>query len=81
MLGLIVGLFPAVWVGLFTREIPVLQAGGTYLHAVAPFYAAVGTTFILGFVSQGAARPLLPFLAGNVQSHLKILTSCLPIAD
>jgi putative MATE family efflux protein len=65
--GLVVGLFPAVWVGLFTRETPVLQAGGTYLHVVAPFYAAVGTTFILGFVSQGAARPLLPFLAGTVR--------------
>jgi putative MATE family efflux protein len=65
--GLIVGLYPAVWVGLFTRETAVLQAGGTYLHAVAPFYAAVGTTFILGFASQGAARPLLPFLAGTVR--------------
>jgi putative MATE family efflux protein len=65
--GLVVALFPAVWVGLFTRETPVLQAGGTYLHAVAPFYAAVGTIFILGFVSQGAARPLLPFLAGTVR--------------
>jgi putative MATE family efflux protein len=65
--GLVVSLFPALWVGLFTREMPVLQAGGTYLHAVAPFYAAVGTTFILGFVSQGAARPLLPFLAATVR--------------
>jgi len=67
LVGLVVGLFPAVWVGLFTREAPVLQAGSTYLHAVAPFYAAVGTTFILGFASQGAARPLLPFLAGTVR--------------
>ena len=67
LVGLVVGLFPAVWVGLFTRDTPVLQAGGTYLHAVAPFYAAVGTTFILGFASQGAARPLLPFLAGTVR--------------
>jgi putative MATE family efflux protein len=65
--GLVVGLCPAVWIGLFTRETPVLQAGGTYLHAVAPFYAAVGTTFILGFASQGAARPLLPLLAGTVR--------------
>ena len=63
----IVGLYPAAWVGLFTRETAVLQAGGTYLHAVAPFYAAVGTTFILGFASQGAARPLLPFIAGTVR--------------
>jgi Na+-driven multidrug efflux pump len=41
--GLVVGVFPAVWVGLFSRETPVLEAGGAYLHAVAPFYAAVGT--------------------------------------
>jgi putative MATE family efflux protein len=67
VIGLVAGLFPAAWVGLFTRATPVLQAGGTYLHVVAPFYAAVGTTFILGFVSQGAARPLLPFLAGTVR--------------
>ena len=65
--GLVVGVFPAVWVGLFSRETPVLEAGGTYLHAVAPFYAAVGTTFILSFVSQGAGRPLWPFLAGTVR--------------
>jgi putative MATE family efflux protein len=67
LVGLVVGLFPALWVGLFTQETPVLQAGGTYLHVVAPFYAAVGTTFILGFASQGAARPLLPFLAGTLR--------------
>ena len=48
------GVFPAVWVGLFSQETPVREAGGTYLDAVAPFYAAVGTTFILSFVSQGA---------------------------
>ena len=53
--------------GLFSRETSVLEAGGTYLHAVAPFYAAVGTTFILSFVSQGAGRPLWPFLAGTVR--------------
>jgi Na+-driven multidrug efflux pump len=65
--GLVVGVFPAVWVGLFSRETAVLAAGGAYLHAVAPFYAAVGTTFILSFVSQGAGRPFWPFLAGTVR--------------
>jgi Na+-driven multidrug efflux pump len=65
--GLVVGVFPAVWVGLFSQETPVLEALGTYLHTVAPFYAAVGTTFTLSFASQGAGRPLWPFLAGTVR--------------
>jgi Na+-driven multidrug efflux pump len=56
--GLVAGIFPAVWVGLFSQDAPVLKAGGTYLHAVAPFYAAVGTTFILSFASQGLGAPL-----------------------
>ena len=32
-----------------------------------PFYAALGTTFILSFASQGAGRPLWPFLAVTVR--------------
>jgi hypothetical protein len=49
----VVGMFPAAW-GLFSQDASVLQAGGTNVHTVAPFYAAVETTFntfILSFVS------------------------------
>lgn len=65
--GLIVAVFPIIWLGIFSRNPQVLHAGATYLRAVAPFYAAMAATFMLAFVSQGAGRPLWTTLAGTVR--------------
>ena len=63
-LGLVVAIFPSAWIGLFTADPGVLEAGSRYLRVVAPSYGAVGVGMMLYFACQGRARMLWPFLAG-----------------
>ncbi|MCW1383762.1 MATE family efflux transporter [Novosphingobium sp. KCTC 2891] len=65
--GVVVTLFPGLWLQIFTHDPQVLAAGSTYLQVVGPFYVATGATFILGFVSQGAKRPGWTTFAGTVR--------------
>ncbi|HKX77967.1 MAG TPA: MATE family efflux transporter [Novosphingobium sp.] len=67
IIGLAVAVYPPLWLNIFTSDPVVLETGQTYLHAVAPFYVAMGTTFILGFVSQGAGRPGWTTFAGTIR--------------
>lgn len=63
-IGLAASLFPAAWIGLFSREPEVIAMGTVYLHWVAPFYGAFGAAMALYFSSQGAGRMVSPLLAG-----------------
>lgn len=65
--GIIVTLYPPIWLRIFTHDPDVLSTGAVYLRAVAPFYAATGATFILSFVSQGAGRPGWTTFAGTTR--------------
>ena len=66
-IGLAVSLFPHAWLGLFSDDPAVLEAGSLYLRTVAPFYGFVGLGMVLYFASQGAKRVTLPFLAGTAR--------------
>ncbi|HWI37877.1 MAG TPA: MATE family efflux transporter, partial [Burkholderiales bacterium] len=57
-------IFPLAWVGLFSADAAVLEAGSTYLRIVGPFYALLGASIALYFASQGAGSMLRPVLAG-----------------
>lgn len=63
-LGLIAALFPALWMGVFTRDAAVRAAGGAYLRIVGPLHALLGLGLGLQWAALGAGRPLWPFLAG-----------------
>ncbi len=67
IIGVAAAVFPAVWLGAFSRDHAVIAAGAAYLRIVAPLYFAVGITFVLSFASQGAGRPLWPFLGGTAR--------------
>src|SRR6185295_6016010 len=41
-IGLAAALAPALWIGLFSTDAAVHQAGGLYLRIVAPFYPLFG---------------------------------------
>jgi Na+-driven multidrug efflux pump len=71
-IGLAVALFPAAWVGLFSSDAAVLDAGSRYLRTVAPFYALLAAGIALYFASQGAGRVLPPMLAGTVRLALVV---------
>ena len=42
-IGLAVAIFPAAWVGLFSSDASVLEAGSSYLRIVGPFYPFLAT--------------------------------------
>lgn len=63
-IGLFGALFPAAWIGLFSSDAAVHEAGRSYLVHVAPLYLLFGLGMALNFAAQGAGRMLPPFLAG-----------------
>jgi putative MATE family efflux protein len=62
--GLLAARFPELWLGMFTNEPDVLDAGSTYLRIVGPTYALFGFGLALYFASQGAGRLWAPLGAG-----------------
>jgi putative MATE family efflux protein len=62
-IGLVVALFPLLWLHLFSRDTEVLHQGMTYLRIVAPAYSALGFGFVVAFAAQGAGHVLWPFVA------------------
>ena len=66
-IGGFVALFPQSWVGLFSQDAAVLDAGAHYLRIVGPFYPLFGAGMALYFASQGAGRVVFPVLAGTVR--------------
>jgi Na+-driven multidrug efflux pump len=62
-IGLIVAIFPMLWLHLFSRDAEVLREGMTYLRIVAPAYSALGFGFVVAFAAQGAGHVLWPFVA------------------
>lgn len=65
--GLVVAIWPQLWMGLFTVNPVVAPQGALYLHIVAPFYGAVGLGLALYFARQAAKRVFLPVLAGTIR--------------
>jgi Na+-driven multidrug efflux pump len=66
-IGLIVALFPMLWLHLFSHDPEVLRQGATYLRIVAPAYSALGFGFVVAFASQGAGHVLWPFVASMMR--------------
>jgi putative MATE family efflux protein len=71
-IGLTAAIFPAAWIGLFSSDAAVLDAGSRYLRTVAPFYALLAAGIALYFASQGAGHVLPPLLAGTARLALVI---------
>jgi putative MATE family efflux protein len=55
-IGLIVAIFPTLWLGLFSDDPDVFRIGGLYLHIVAPTYFFFGAGLSLFYVSLGLGR-------------------------
>jgi len=61
-IGLTAALFPRAWLGLFSTEPQVLEAGAAYLRIVGPVYGFFGLGLALYFASQGAGRLTWPLV-------------------
>ncbi|MCV4342216.1 MATE family efflux transporter [Pseudomonas capsici] len=73
VIGLIVAIFPMLWLQFFSTDPAVLEPAKNYLHIVAPFYAALGFGFVFGFAAQGAGHAGAPFLA--ITTRMLLATS------
>jgi putative MATE family efflux protein len=73
-IGLIVAIFPMLWLHLFSHDPHVLAAGSTYLRIVAPAYGALGLGFVIAFAAQGAGHVLWPFVGAT--SRLVLAAGC-----
>ncbi len=63
-IGVVVALFPNLWLAWFTGDPAVYGFGVLYLGIVAPFYGVFGGGQALYFASQGTGRLLLPVSVG-----------------
>ena len=64
-IGLIVGIAPHLWLGIFSDAPDVLNTGEIYLRIVGPFYGAFGAAMVLYFCAQGLGKMFWPF-AGSI---------------
>ncbi|MBX9447601.1 MATE family efflux transporter [Dickeya chrysanthemi] len=81
LIGLVVAVYPRLWLSLFSDDYAILAAGTRYLQNVAPFYGAIGIAMALYFAGQGAKRVLWPVLAGTVRMVIAAVAGWLAVTQ
>ena len=71
-IGAAATIYPQGWVGLFSADPGVLEAGSVYLRTVGLCYPFLAVGIALYFASQGAGEVLLPVLAGTARLAIVI---------
>jgi putative MATE family efflux protein len=66
-IGLIVALFPKLWMGLFSDGDETIRFGTEYLRIVGPIYGLYGLGLAFFFVAQGFGRAVLAVTANAVR--------------
>ena len=66
-IGLIAGIFPHLWIDLFTADPAAAGFASQYLQIVGPCYGFFGLGMTLYFASQGTGNMIWPFSAGVVR--------------
>jgi putative MATE family efflux protein len=77
-IGLIVALFPGLWMGLFTSDDEIVRVGASYLRIVGPIYGFYGLGMALYFATQGFGRVIWTVTANAVR--LVANTGCALVA-
>ena len=67
LIGIVVAIWPALWVSLFTTDPGVTAAAYSYFALAGPAFGFFGIGACLYFSSQGAAKVGGPVLAGTVR--------------
>jgi MATE family, multidrug efflux pump len=66
-IGLIVALFPGLWMGLFTSDGTIIGVGASYLRIIGPIYGLYGLGMALYFATQGVGRPLVTVASNGLR--------------
>jgi Na+-driven multidrug efflux pump len=77
-IGLIVALFPRLWMGLFTGDGEIVRVGALYLQIVGPIYGFYGLGMALYFATQGFGSVIWTVTANAVR--LLTSTGCALVA-
>ena len=77
-IGLIVALFPGLWMGLFTNDDEIIRVGALYLQIVGPIYGFYGLGMALYFATQGFGSVIWTVTAHAVR--LLASTGCALVA-
>jgi Na+-driven multidrug efflux pump len=59
-IGILLTLFPDLWLRLFSQDSAVLVVGEQYFHRVGPIYVCFGLGMICYSAAQGLGRATLP---------------------
>jgi Na+-driven multidrug efflux pump len=70
-IGLVVAVYPELWIGMFSQSTEVSQIGALYLHMVGPAYVFFGMGLGLFFVTQGYGRGV----AGMAANAARLIAS------
>ena len=65
--GLIVAIWPNLWISLFTSDPAVTAAASSYFHWAGPAFGFFGIGVCMYFSSQGAAKVGGPVIAGTIR--------------
>jgi putative MATE family efflux protein len=66
-IGVLVGIVPDLWIGLFTADPAAVEFARLYLRIAGPFYGFFGLGMTLYFATQGTGNMVWPFTAGVVR--------------
>lgn len=69
-IGIMVAIFPNIWLGLFSQDEEVLMTGELYFRTVGLLYGAIAMFFVQSLAAQGAGRVLWPLVATIVRAIL-----------
>lgn len=64
LIGLVVAIWPDLWIGLFTANPPAAEVARNYFHIVGPCFGGFGLGQSLYFATQGTGNMRVPFAAG-----------------
>lgn len=67
LIGLIVAIWPSLWITLFTYDADVTRAAATYFAWAGPGFGFFGFGIAMYFASQGAAKVAGPVLASTLR--------------
>ncbi len=67
VVGLLLALFPNIWISAFTDDPATFEAARSYIRIVGPFFALQGLGLSLYFASQGAGAMRWPIVATIVR--------------
>src|SRR5712671_4262844 len=78
-IGIVVAIWPDLWLGLFTADPGALASGRTYLSIVGPVYGFFGLAMALYFASQGTGEMVWPVVANLSRITIAVCGSLLAL--